>query len=328
MSFLVLLLPLLTVALVYVLVAAPASGRSSWVTRSFLVAGASLLTLALGMGLGANGLLNALSAVVAGAGIAFLARLREQQGNACRAREEALRKTLEETSRRVVALGARQVELETERAHLQAQATSLEEEKAELRSRLAENERRLHALDWRLRHERSLDDLERRYQEVQELARYDALTRLYNRRHIDRVFDALVNSPDIQELAVALFDVDHFKTINDRYGHPIGDRVLAEIAHIFRRQLRQSDLVGRYGGEEFIVLLTHVGSANGVCEKLRAAVAAYPWSEIARGLTVTISAGVASAARPFDPSALVHEADRRLYQAKESGRNRVVGAGG
>ena len=328
MSFLALLLPLLTVALVYVLVAAPASGRSSWVTRGFLVAGAVLLTLALGMGLGANGLLNALSAVMAGVGVAFLARLREQEDNACRAREEALRKTLEETSCRVVALGARQIELEAERAHLQARATSLEEEKAELCSRLAEKERHLQALDWRLRYERSLDDLERRYQEVQELARYDGLTRLYNRRHIDRVFDALANSPDIQELAVAIFDVDHFKMINDRYGHPIGDRVLAEIAHIFRCQLRQSDLVGRYGGEEFIVLLTHAVSANDVCEKLRSAVAAYPWSEIASGLTVTISAGVATGARPFDPSALVHEADRRLYRAKESGRNRVVGAGG
>ncbi len=326
-SILAPLLPLLTLALVYVLVVAPAAGRLPWVTRLCLASGGALLALALGVGLDASAISDALSAVLAGVGLSLLAWHRERVEDRRRAREDALRQNLEETSRRAVRLGGRQVELEAERARLLARAASLEEENAKLRSTLAENERRFRALDWRLRHERTLDALERRNQELGDLARHDALTHLYNRRHVDRVLDALANRSDVEEIAVALFDVDHFKTVNDRYGHPIGDRVLSDIAYLFRRQLRQGDVVGRYGGEEFIVILSRAASAPTVCEKLREAIATHPWSEIAGGLRVTISAGVATARRPFDPQRLVAEADRLLYQAKETGRNRVAVVG-
>jgi diguanylate cyclase (GGDEF)-like protein len=321
---LTLLLPALLLTFVYVLAHAAGTGRPHGTTRLWLAAGGALLALALGAALDASWPSDVLSAVVSATYLVFLGRQREREESDRRAREDALRERLEEASRRLVILGGRQVELEAEGTRLRERTASLEQENEKLRTLLVEKERRVHALDWRLHHERTLDDLERRNQELEDLARYDALTHLYNRRYIDHLIDKLERRLDIVEVAVALFDVDRFKAINDRYGHPIGDRVLADVAHIFRRQLRQDDVVGRYGGEEFVVLLTRTASSRTVCEKLREAVANHPWSGVAGGLRVTMSGGVALARRPFDVRGLVTEADRLLYRAKEEGRNRVV----
>ncbi|MFA5529101.1 MAG: GGDEF domain-containing protein [Thiohalomonadaceae bacterium] len=120
-------------------------------------------------------------------------------------------------------------------------------------------------------------------------------------------------------LSVVMLDVDHFKCFNDEYGHPAGDRLLAELGAIVRRESRENDLPSRYGGEEFLVILpeTDARGAARFAERLRVAVAA--------STRVTISLGVAQASHTrSDRLSLTQAADEALYQAKADGRNRVV----
>ncbi|HVW52889.1 MAG TPA: diguanylate cyclase [Trinickia sp.] len=156
----------------------------------------------------------------------------------------------------------------------------------------------------------------------------DALTGLYNRRHVDRRLQAEYNSWTRHQdaFAVLLFDIDHFKRINDTYGHPMGDAVLRKIAATVSPQLRNSDVVGRYGGEEFIVILPHcdeVGAAV-VGEKIRAAIENDALDVSTGPLNVTVSVGGSVAYDGLtNVAALVSEADRALYDAKHGGRNQV-----
>jgi len=129
-----------------------------------------------------------------------------------------------------------------------------------------------------------------------------------------------------------MLDIDHFKKINDSYGHAMGDEVLRNIAHICAAQLRESDIIGRYGGEEFVVLLpfTDAASAQAIAERLCHAVM-HTVSELEnKQAQVTISLGVATAIfeqadihAPASLSAIINQADHSLYAAKENGRNRV-----
>ena len=127
------------------------------------------------------------------------------------------------------------------------------------------------------------------------------------------------------QLAVAVADVDLFKSVNDRFGHFVGDEVLRQIAEVLRDNVRDNDLVARFGGEEFLIALGGVDleDARGRCEVLRAQVAAYPWEKLQPGLAVTISLGVAVIAPGGDLPAAMTLADQRLYAAKHAGRNRV-----
>ncbi len=140
-------------------------------------------------------------------------------------------------------------------------------------------------------------------------ASVDALTGLANRRMLDRLLARL--SP---EDTVIMVDLDHFKVVNDTLGHPEGDRVLATLGRALAATLRARDHAGRYGGEEFVVLLAGDGQPDPFLDRLRSA-----W-EATRPHLVTFSAGIAPA-RP-DPAAALRAADRALYRAKESGRNR------
>lgn len=166
----------------------------------------------------------------------------------------------------------------------------------------------------------------------------DVLTGLYNRRYLQhRLGDELARAQRSgRPLACIIFDVDHFKPINDRWGHPAGDRVLAQVAQFIREECRASDIAIRYGGEEFTVLLpaTDMEAALQVADRTRQAVAAaefmLPSGEV---LQLTISAGVSSAhARQEDADLktlgdqLIAEADVQLYRAKSEGRDRVCGA--
>jgi diguanylate cyclase (GGDEF)-like protein len=167
-----------------------------------------------------------------------------------------------------------------------------------------------------------------RMQRLRELASTDALTGVANRRSIDRLgADAIAHARAAGEGFTALtFDIDYFKRVNDSFGHLTGDQVLARIANACQGALRQFDLLGRTGGEEFLVLLpnTRMEQAQPIAERLRAAVAAIDFSDISEDLTVTISIGMAElVAGDVDLKALMHRADNALYRAKADGRNRV-----
>lgn len=161
-----------------------------------------------------------------------------------------------------------------------------------------------------------------------ELATRDELTGLWNRRY---VFDCLETERQRAErtgarFCVAILDADHFKSVNDTYGHGIGDEVLRRLAAIFGAHVRGADRVARYGGEEFVILLVDVDAdaARVPLERIRAMVESHDWGQIAPGLRVTVSTGYA-VWQPGKPVAtILGQADAALYMAKNGGRNRVA----
>jgi diguanylate cyclase (GGDEF)-like protein len=128
--------------------------------------------------------------------------------------------------------------------------------------------------------------------------------------------------------SLAIADLDHFKDVNDTYSHETGDEVLKGVAEVFRAAVRTPDVVARYGGEEFLLLFpeSSLSEAERACEKIRIALLEHPWTDIAPGLKVTASFGVAYSADADNSTALIAMADRNLYAAKREGRNRVRAA--
>lgn len=158
----------------------------------------------------------------------------------------------------------------------------------------------------------------------------DALTGANNREHFDTQLRMELSFArrHATDLALVMFDVDHFKRVNDGYGHPVGDEVLVEIAKVARRLIRNEDVFARYGGEEFALILRGIAleGARVVGDRLREGIAALTVETDKGPLKVTISVGCASVASLPEPTveALVQAADQRLYAAKHAGRNRVV----
>ena len=164
---------------------------------------------------------------------------------------------------------------------------------------------------------------------LRESALNDAMTGLRNRRFLEEYSDTLVNQCKRRGSAMTLvmLDLDYFKTVNDTYGHDVGDTILAGLAKMFVENVRESDLVIRYGGEEFLIVLmdTEAGAGLQVAEKIRAAVEAHEFKVGGTTLHKTISAGLAD--YPNDGEAfwqVLKFADVSLYAAKEQGRNRVI----
>ena len=153
-----------------------------------------------------------------------------------------------------------------------------------------------------------------------EQATVDPLTGLPNRRCAEERLAGLATAGDF---CLAVVDVDHFKRVNDRFGHPAGDEVLRRLAGIMRGSVADGDLVARMGGEEFLVALAPAEAAAR-CERLRAEVAAYPWDTVQAGIVVTVSIGVAEVPLGTDLEIALKTADQNLYRAKRTGRNRVV----
>lgn len=180
--------------------------------------------------------------------------------------------------------------------------------------RIIELERALTAARERLAHE----------------AAHDALTGIWNRRAIlDELRRELFRAARTEEpVSVVLGDVDNFKAINDNFGHGVGDDVLREVAHRVQKCLRSYDRAGRYGGEEFLVVLAGCGEEGGiaVAERIRQAVETEPIVCGKARLTVTLSLGVACSGHDASLDRLVRAADLALYRSKSGGRNRVTAA--
>lgn len=168
------------------------------------------------------------------------------------------------------------------------------------------------------------------YAELELLAMTDELTEVPNRRH----FLSRLESERLRALrhkhrvSLAMLDLDSFKLVNDRYGHPIGDKVLKHFSGLLRRHMRSEDVVGRLGGEEFALLLPETAAcgAQAVLERIRHELAQAQLDSIAPGFGYTFSAGVAELTL-IDSHMCnhwIHEADQALYQAKMGGRNRTV----
>ncbi|HYD45742.1 MAG TPA: PleD family two-component system response regulator [Phenylobacterium sp.] len=182
-----------------------------------------------------------------------------------------------------------------------------------------------------IRRKRYTDYLRDNLDQSLELAVTDQLTGLHNRRYMTGQLDALVRRAQRggDPVAALMVDIDHFKKINDTYGHDVGDEVLREFAARLASNVRAIDLPCRYGGEEFTVIMpdTRLADAERIAERIRLHVAGAPF-RVAHGreiLTVTISIGVAATLGETDtPEALLKRADAAVYEAKAAGRNRVI----
>src|SRR4051812_27279583 len=171
---------------------------------------------------------------------------------------------------------------------------------------------------------KSLLETERAAGQLRRQAYEDPLTHLPNRRYAEARLDGLLSAGSAPGLAVV--DVDHFKSINDAIGHPGGDAVLRVVAELLVDGVRDTDEVCRWAGDEFVILLpdTTAEQAERALERIRRKVASYDWAELGLDFPVTISVGIASAARGDDRRTLFAAADAVLYDAKRSGRDRVV----
>ena len=175
------------------------------------------------------------------------------------------------------------------------------------------------------------DRLEEEFQQqLREAALHDPLTQIFNRRSLDDHLAREVAFADRHQtpLSLVLFDIDHFKNVNDTRGHPVGDEVLRRLSACLARQIRQEDILARYGGEEFALLCRGIAgsAALGVADRLRLTVASRPLVPMHPDLRITVSGGVAAmpASDISNTSELVDAADQALYRAKDLGRNRIV----
>lgn len=167
------------------------------------------------------------------------------------------------------------------------------------------------------------------FERLEHMATTDPLTGLANQRQLHATFDASLARAERygRQLSLIFMDIDHFKAVNDRYGHPVGDAVLRQVAAILQRTARRTDLVARYGGEEFAILMEETGrhGALQMAERIRRAVEAEALASEGGSVHCTLSLGVATFPKDAsDKTHLIACADQALYQAKRSGRNQTV----
>ncbi|MBL8405091.1 MAG: diguanylate cyclase, partial [Dechloromonas sp.] len=169
-----------------------------------------------------------------------------------------------------------------------------------------------------------------RYRDMLRSGRHDSLTGLLNHSAAKEQLEHMLRRAlPAGHLSVAMIDIDRFKSINDNYGHPVGDQVIRSLAWLLRGRLRNTDLIGRYGGEEFIVALggVDVGQATTLLERIREDFARLPHAHGRGALRASFSCGIAALPAYATGSSLIEAADEALLQAKREGRNRLVAAG-
>jgi diguanylate cyclase (GGDEF)-like protein len=171
-----------------------------------------------------------------------------------------------------------------------------------------------------------IDELEEKNKILEKLAVTDSLTRIFNHSHIiDRLGKEIYAARRHSDpLSITMFDIDHFKQINDTYGHQVGDEVLVSVTNTIKDVLREIDIIGRYGGEEFLVVMrkTDRKGCYIASERIRKEVEAQEWEH--EGLHVTISGGIGTIENDDETAAsMIKRADECLYMSKENGRNRI-----
>ncbi|MEM9181758.1 MAG: diguanylate cyclase [Pseudomonadota bacterium] len=173
----------------------------------------------------------------------------------------------------------------------------------------------------------ALKEVEAQKAELERLSIRDPLTGTYNRRYLDSCLGKEYNFAERHgtALSLAVLDLDHFKQVNDQYSHTVGDEVLKQLVELLLDRVRTEDVLARFGGEEFVLVMPGTDEAGSVraCEKLRVAVERCSWEALESGLKVTISIGVADNQGTCGWSEMMSKADRRLYRAKDAGRNQV-----
>jgi diguanylate cyclase len=173
-----------------------------------------------------------------------------------------------------------------------------------------------------------MDELQRLNEEIVQLSHTDPLTGIANRRRMNETLIdlTLAGARYGTPLSVAIFDIDRFKAINDRYGHETGDSVLIAFAGLMRAHLRSTDLPARLGGDEFVAIMPGTRAAEAVlaCRRMLEAVRRHPWAMTAPGLAVTVTIGVAEGTARLDSDEILRQADAALYRGKNAGRDRVV----
>jgi len=190
-------------------------------------------------------------------------------------------------------------------------------ETTELQSRLRESQKQI-------------SQLKERAKQAEKLACLDPLTSIANRRKLDTELTKAVTLSHEREtpLCIILTDIDHFKSVNDSFGHRTGDAVLRQFAQLLTSMVRSSDMVARYGGEEFAIVLPNspLGNAFEIAERIRTAVQRQIWSdsEAALDLNLTASFGIADIRDGETAIDLINRADAKLYEAKRLGRNRTM----
>ena len=169
-------------------------------------------------------------------------------------------------------------------------------------------------------------ELEDANRELKRISGIDKLTQINNRLKLDEILqDEIYRSERYgTDLSVLILDLDHFKKVNDKFGHLVGDMVLVEIGNILKNNVRESDTVGRWGGEEFLIILPQTNLTNSliVAEKIRAEVEKMQFPEV---MHITCSLGAATFRKGDNKDKLLFRADMAMYDAKDGGRNRVVG---
>ncbi len=166
-----------------------------------------------------------------------------------------------------------------------------------------------------------------KYKKLNEESKIDKLTGIYNRETILKKFhfEFERHKRSSNEFCIIIGDIDFFKKINDKYGHIIGDVVLKQVGEILKKSLRKYDLVGRYGGEEFLIILpyTNLLTAKKVAERLKRNISKYSFSHNGIEIKITMSFGISSSIGSLNPLEMIDKADKALYQSKFTGRDKI-----